>query len=79
MSKLQAVRINAGLSLVQVAKEAHVSRQTIDRMECGELPVRAVKAALVAKALSRLIGETHTYRSLGIWVTDVDEEETFAA
>ena len=65
---LQTVRLNAGLTVGALAREAKIDRRTIERAEDGEA-ITLVKATAIANALSRVTGETHTVESLGIRVS----------
>jgi len=52
MPTLKELRLEARLSLTQLARLADVDRQTVDRAENGE-PVRDFKASAIAQALAR--------------------------
>lgn len=67
MTEFERLRINAGLTIVQLANEAGIARGTIEKME-KDLPVRAVLAARACNALSRHLSEPVTYESLNIKV-----------
>ena len=62
---LTQVRLNAGLTVAALAREAKIDRKTVDRAESGE-SISEVKAYAIANALTRVTGSTHTVRSLGI-------------
>lgn len=66
--ELRTVRINAGLSVGALAREAKIDRRTVERAESGEA-VTIVKATAMANALSRVTGHTYTVSSLGINVS----------
>lgn len=63
--ELVTVRINAGLTVGALAREAKIDRRTVERAESGEI-VTLVKATAIANALSRVTGQTYTISSLGI-------------
>jgi DNA-binding XRE family transcriptional regulator len=67
MTEFERLRINAGVTIVQLAHEANVSRGTIEKIEKGQ-PVRAVLAARACNALSRHLQKPVTYEELGIQV-----------
>jgi len=62
---LQSARLNAGLTVAALAREAKIDRRTIDRAEAGET-ISLVKAYAIANALTRATGRTHTVESLEI-------------
>jgi predicted transcriptional regulator len=66
--ELATVRINAGLTVGALAREAKIDRRTVERAESGET-VTLVKATAIANALSRLTGQTYTVSSLGIKIS----------
>jgi DNA-binding XRE family transcriptional regulator len=65
MTEFEKLRVNAGLTIVQLANEAKISRGTLEKIEKGQ-PVRAVLAARACNALSRHLPEPVTYESLKI-------------
>ena len=65
VTTFEELRTNAGLTITQLAKEADVSRATIEKIEKG-LPVRATNAARACIVLSRYIGRQVTFQELGI-------------
>jgi len=67
MTEFERLRINAGVTIVQLANEADVSRGTIEKIEKGK-PVRAVLAARACNALSHHLSSHVTYESLRIKV-----------
>ena len=67
MTEFERLRINAGVTIVQLANEAKVSRGTIEKIEKDQ-PVRAVLAARACNALSRYLPNPVTYESLRIKV-----------
>lgn len=62
---LQSARLNAGLTVAALAREAKIDRRTIDRAEAGDT-ISLVKAYAIANALTRVTGRTHTVESLEI-------------
>jgi DNA-binding XRE family transcriptional regulator len=62
---LRTVRLNAGLTVAALAREARIDNKTINRAESGT-PIFEVKAIAIARTLTRITGETHTVESLGI-------------
>ncbi len=62
---LQSIRLDAGLTVAALAREAKIDRRTVERAEAGEA-ISMVKAIAIAKALSRVTGRTYTVESLGI-------------
>lgn len=62
---LRSVRVNAGISASELAREAKVSRPTLDNAEEGKA-IRAFSAARIVNALNRLTGDEYTVESLGI-------------
>ena len=67
MTAFERFRINAGVTIVQLAHAADVSRGTIEKIEKNQ-PVMAVLAARACNALSRYLPQPVTYESLGIKV-----------
>ncbi|QBD78116.1 XRE family transcriptional regulator [Ktedonosporobacter rubrisoli] len=67
MTEFGRLRINAGLTIVQLANEAGISRGTIEKIE-KDKAVRAVLAARACNALSRHLSQPVTYEDLGIKV-----------
>lgn len=63
--QLRQVRLSAGLTIQQVANEAHVSRPVIERAEKGE-PISYAYAARVVNALNKLAETNYSVESLGI-------------
>jgi predicted transcriptional regulator len=64
---LATIRLNAGLTVGALAREAKIDRRTVERAEAGEA-ITLVKATAIANALSRRTGQTYTVSSLGIAV-----------
>lgn len=67
MKQFEWLRVNAGITIVQLAKEAGISRGTIEKIEKSQ-PIRAMQAACACTALSRHLPQPVTYESLGIKV-----------
>lgn len=67
MNKFEEARINAGITVTDLSREANISRSTIDKMEKGE-PVKAELAVRACRVLSQHLGYEVTYRSLGMRV-----------
>ena len=63
--ELATIRLNAGLTVGALAREARIDRRTVERAEADE-PITLVKATAIANALSRRTGHTYTVSSLGI-------------
>lgn len=56
MSRLKYYRMEAGLSIAQLARLAQVDETTCKRAESGK-PVQEVKAYAIAKAISQAYGQ----------------------
>jgi DNA-binding XRE family transcriptional regulator len=67
MNRFEETRINAGITVTELSREANISRSTIDKMEKDE-PVKAELAVRACKELSQHLGYEVTYQSLGIKV-----------
>jgi DNA-binding XRE family transcriptional regulator len=67
MNKFEEARINAGITVTDLSREANISRSTIDKMEKDE-PVKAELAVRACKVLSQHLGYEVTYQSLGMRV-----------
>lgn len=67
MNKFEEARINAGITVTELSREANISRSTIDKMEKGE-PVKAELAVRACRVLSQYLGYEVTYQSLKIRV-----------
>ncbi len=67
--QLRQVRLNAGLTVQQIADEARVSRPVIERVERSK-PISEVSAARIVNALNKLAGTRYTVEGLGITTTD---------
>jgi len=67
MTEFEQARIDAGLTIIQLATESKVSRSTIEKMERDE-PVRAELASRACKVITQYLGRDVTYQSLNIKV-----------
>jgi DNA-binding XRE family transcriptional regulator len=65
MTKFEEARINAGITVTELSRQAEISRSTIDKMEKG-LAVKPELAVRACKVLSRYLGYEVTYHSLEI-------------
>ena len=65
MNRFEETRINAGITVTELSREANISRSTIDKMEKDD-PVKAELAVRACKVLSQHLGHEVTYLSLGI-------------
>ncbi len=67
MTQFEEARINAGLTIIQLATESKVSRSTVEKMERDE-PVRAELAARTCRVISQYLGREVTFQGLNIKV-----------
>jgi DNA-binding XRE family transcriptional regulator len=67
MNRFEEARINAGITVTELSREANISRSTIDKMEKDE-PVKAELAVRACRVLSQHLGYEVTYQSLDIKV-----------
>jgi DNA-binding XRE family transcriptional regulator len=65
MSRLKYYRMEAGLSIAQLARLAQVDETTCKRAESGK-PVQEVKAYAIAKAISQAYGQELSIEDLEI-------------
>ncbi len=65
MNKFEEARINAGITVTELSREADISRSTIDKME-KDKPVKAELAVKACRVLSQHLGYEVTYQSLEI-------------
>lgn len=65
MNKFEQTRINAGITVTELSREAGISRSTIDKME-KDKPVKAELAVRACRVLSQHLGYEVTYQSLEI-------------
>jgi transcriptional regulator with XRE-family HTH domain len=63
--QFRQVRLASGLTVQQIANEAHVSRPVIERAEKGEA-ISMVYASRIVRALNELAGTSYTVEGLGI-------------
>lgn len=63
---LRQARLNAGLTLQQLANKAGVSRPTVEKAEKGQEAVSAVNAMRIVNALNDLAGTSYTLEELNI-------------
>ena len=66
--ELQQARLDAGITVTELARESGLSRTTIEGAERGEA-IRYVTAAKIVNALNRLAGTGYTVQSLQIKTT----------
>jgi len=67
MNKFEEARINAGITVTELSRQANISRSTIDKMEKDE-QVKAELAVRACRVLSQQLGYEVTYQSLDIKV-----------
>ena len=67
MNKFEEARINAGITVTDLSREANISRSTIDKME-KDIPVKAELAVRACKVLSQHLGYNVTYQNLDMKV-----------
>jgi DNA-binding XRE family transcriptional regulator len=67
MNRFEEVRINAGITVTELSRQANISRSTIDKMEKDE-PVKAELAVRACRVLSKHLGYDVSYQSLDIKV-----------
>ena len=67
MNKFAETRINAGITVTELSREAKISRSTIDKMEKDE-PVKAELAVRACKVLSQHLDYEVTFQTLDIKV-----------
>lgn len=65
MTEFGRLRIEAGLTIAQVCREADISRSTVEKIE-KDIPVRAPFASRACKVLSRHLEREINYESVGI-------------
>jgi len=63
---LRDARMNAGLTLQEVANRARVSRTTVEKAETGREAISRVYAIRIVNALNELAGTSYTVDELGI-------------
>ena len=65
MNTFEEARINAGLTIAELAIEAKISRSTIEKMQ-RDKPVKVELAVRASRVLSQYLGREVTYRGLDI-------------
>lgn len=65
MNKFEETRINAGITPTELAREARISRSTVEKMT-KDRPVKAEMAVRACNVLSRYLGRQVTYQELEI-------------
>jgi predicted transcriptional regulator len=65
MSTLEDLRIEAGLTMTQLAREAKISRVSLEKAEQGE-PIRGDVAGKICSILSDRLNRRITYKDAGI-------------
>lgn len=65
MNKFEEARINAGITITELAREARISRFTINKME-KDRPVKAELAVRACRIISKHLEQDVTYQSLEI-------------
>lgn len=69
MASLKEYRLQAGLSIAELARRAGVDQGTVKRAESGR-PVQEVKAIAIAQAISQALYQRLSVRDLGIALYD---------
>jgi len=65
VNKFEEARVNAGITIAELAKKAEISRSTIEKME-KDRPVKTELAVRACRILSQYLGYEVTYQSLEI-------------
>jgi DNA-binding XRE family transcriptional regulator len=65
MNAFEKARIESGLTIADLAREANMSRSTIEKMQHDE-PVKVEYAVRACRVLSKYLDQPVTYESLGI-------------
>ncbi len=65
MNTFEEARINAGLTIAELAIEAKISRSTIEKMQ-RDKPVKVELAVRASRVLSQYLGREVTYQGLDI-------------
>jgi transcriptional regulator with XRE-family HTH domain len=63
--QLREARMQAGLTLQQLANQANVSRPTVEKAESG-ISIGYAYASRIVRALNELAGTSYTVEGLGI-------------
>jgi transcriptional regulator with XRE-family HTH domain len=64
--KLREARLNAGLTLQDIANKSRVSRTTIEKAETGRQAISQAYAVRIVKALNDLASTKYTVKELDI-------------
>ncbi len=67
MNRFEEARIDSGLTVTGLSREANISRSIIDKMEKDE-PVKAELAVRACRVISQHLGYAVMYQSLDIKV-----------
>ena len=70
MTTIKDLRIEAGLSALQLASKASVSLSSINRMENRKSPIKRLVASKTLKALSQELGRNITLNDVDILLAD---------
>ena len=65
MNTFEEARINAGITIAELATEAKISRSTIEKMQ-HDKPVKVELAVRACRVLSQYLGREVTYQGLDI-------------
>jgi transcriptional regulator with XRE-family HTH domain len=65
MTEFEKLRIEAGLTIAQLCREANISRSTVEKIEKG-IPIRAPFASRACKVLARHLEREINYESIGV-------------
>ena len=65
MNQFEEARINAGITVTELSRQADISRSTIEKMQ-KDKPVKAELAVRACRVLSQRLGREITYRDLNI-------------
>ena len=65
MASLKEYRLQARLSIAELARRAGVDQGTVKRAESGH-PIQEVKAAAIAQAISQALNQQLSIQDLGI-------------
>jgi transcriptional regulator with XRE-family HTH domain len=65
MTEFERLRIEAGLTVAKLCREAEISRSTVEKIE-KDIPVRAPFASRACKVLSHHLEREINYVSIGI-------------
>lgn len=65
MNQFEEARINAGITVTELSRQADISRSTIEKMQKGK-SVKAELAVRACRVLSQHLGHEVLYRDLNI-------------